>query len=795
MSFESLVGQTIGQYQMMALLGVGGMGAVYRAVQTSLGREVAVKVMSPLVAEQEGYLERFNREARLSASLQHPHIVTIYDFGAVDDLTFVAMQLLNGGSLEQRMRQRPGQPPSLREVSDLLMGVSAALDYAHSRGIVHRDIKPANIVFDDSGKAYLVDFGIAKLVDATSGGLTGTGTAMGSPPFMPPEQWMGEEARPSSDQYSLAVTTYAALTGRLPFEATNTAALMYKHLQDEPTPLGILRPDLPIQTMTVLGRAMSKKPEDRWPNCTAFAEALRESADAASEPESTTGFFTFKVEPRPPSVARRPSTSQWTGAKPLQDQNTLVPPPSPPTEVLPADWKPPKPPQNNRGRIALILVAMVIVAAIGVLALLAYNSNQQAEAANATGTRIAALLSATPTPSNTPQPSDTPTATPTDTRTPTPTDTASPTATDAPTETSTPSPTATETLTVRQIAAATRDAVATLNTEFTALAAIDQTATATLFTPTHTPSRTPTATNTPTNTATATNTPSVTPTPTATETPIPSPTLTPTSSATRVPEVAFMFAEDFEDGVANGITRLRGGSWTVQEVSEEHQAYCNTGTSGEDFILFFGNSAWSAYTIEAVVRFEIPGEFQLIGRFDGTNALRGYRAILSTEDSGETRLLYSGTVETGLAQEGLTVEPGVWYTLRMEFNDRRVRYWFGDELLADVTDNGRIAGYGAVLVPALSDVCIDSLTIWAVEPPRGAQVGTPNTAANLRADPSTTGEVVGALRLTDQVVVLARTSDNRWLQVLTPSGLSAWVSAGFINLSGSITDLPALLGD
>jgi len=815
MSFDSLVGQTIGQYEMRAMLGQGGMGAVYRAVQISLGRQVAVKIMAPALADQPGYLERFNREARLAASLEHPHIITIYDFGAHRDLTFVVMKLLTGGSLEQRMRQRPGAPPSLREVATLLNGISSALDYAHSKGIIHRDIKPANLVFDEDGKAYLVDFGIAKMIDSTSAGLTGTGMSMGSPSYMPPEQWKGEEVKPSSDQYALAVTIYAVLTGRLPFEATNTPALMYKHLQDEPTPIYSIRPDLPIETMVVLGRAMAKNPDDRWPSCMAFSEALNETAKSVEG--GSTGFFRFKVEGLPPPTSsRRPPTAEWTGAKKMDDLNTFVPPPSPPTELLPMGSQSPQklPSEQKRSRWPLILSLLLLLIVGGGVALLFINNNNLIAVANATGTQIAfinAILSATPTP--------------TDTATLTPTQT----------DTATATVTASETLTVRQIAAATRQVQGTLDVEFTALADIDLTATATLFTPTppatntptltrtprstatHTPTvtltpsatttstQTPTATSTdtPTATATATQTPTATltptdlVTPTATLTPTDlvtaTPTLTPTLAATLIPDISRLYEEDFDDGGAGGLTQRQGtGGWEIQEI-DSGGAYCNraNGTGAYD-VVFWGSSRWSSTVLELDLRFITRGEVEIATRYDGTSLLNAYRAHANA-DAQTANLSYFGprTVELGSVPFVFALDQS--YNIRVEAAERRIRYWVDDVLILEAEDNNRITGYGGVFVSKGTKVCLDNLKVWEVTEPRDAQVGIANGTANLREQANTDGAVVGSVRAGDDLIVVARSNDDRWLQVLTKAGLNAWVSTNFVDLSGDLFDIPRYL--
>ncbi|MCD4686658.1 MAG: serine/threonine protein kinase, partial [Anaerolineae bacterium] len=208
MGLSNLTGQTLGEYELAELIGAGGMGAVYRAYQRKLERAVAVKILSTALASQSGYVERFQREARTSAALEHTNIVPVYDYGVQRELSYVVMRLLTGGSLSERMQRREdlGQPlPSLPEIADLLRQIASALDYAHSQHVIHRDIKPSNIMFDNQGSAYLVDFGIAKLTEASSV-LTGTGTTMGTPAYMPPEQWRSETLTPAADQYALGAT-------------------------------------------------------------------------------------------------------------------------------------------------------------------------------------------------------------------------------------------------------------------------------------------------------------------------------------------------------------------------------------------------------------------------------------------------------------------------------------------------------------------------------------------------------------------------------------------------------------
>lgn len=224
-------GSIFGNYQLLDVLGTGGMGTVYRARQLNLDRMVAIKVLSASLALEADYLERFNREAKTAAGLEHPHIVPTYDYGTHDSLTFVVMRLLAGGTLGQRMRYTLEQKrplPTLKDVGTLLTQIGSALDYAHGRGIVHRDLKPSNIMFDEMGIAYLVDFGIAKLLEGASSSITASNMIMGTPRYMSPEQWRGEPVTFSVDIYALGGVIYEMITGRALYEGATPFALMSK---------------------------------------------------------------------------------------------------------------------------------------------------------------------------------------------------------------------------------------------------------------------------------------------------------------------------------------------------------------------------------------------------------------------------------------------------------------------------------------------------------------------------------------------------------------------------------------
>src|SRR5947209_3187357 len=181
------VGRTLGPYKLEAALGKGGMATVYRAFQATVKRYVAIKVMASEIADQPGFIERFEREAEVIASLEHPHILPVIDYGNADGVHYLVMRYIEGGSLEDRMRRKA---LSLQETARMMTQMASALDYAHKRGVVHRDLKPNNVLLDSSENAYLTDFGIARLTQSDSK-LTATGSVMGTPAYMSPEQGMG----------------------------------------------------------------------------------------------------------------------------------------------------------------------------------------------------------------------------------------------------------------------------------------------------------------------------------------------------------------------------------------------------------------------------------------------------------------------------------------------------------------------------------------------------------------------------------------------------------------------------
>jgi serine/threonine-protein kinase len=260
----NLVGKTIDKYQIVELLGKGGMAEVYKANQINLDRHVALKLMHAFLADDPDFIARFEREAKNVAGLRHPNIVQVYDFDVVNGMPYMVMEYIEGETLKAHLENmaRRGESMSLGEALRIIQEIGRALAYAHKRGMIHRDIKPANVMMDVSGRAILTDFGIAKILTGPSH--TATGTTIGTPDYMAPEQGMGRAGDNRSDIYSLGVMLYQLATGQLPYQADTPLAVMLKHVNDPlPSPRS-LKPDLPEGVERVILKSMAKNAEERF---------------------------------------------------------------------------------------------------------------------------------------------------------------------------------------------------------------------------------------------------------------------------------------------------------------------------------------------------------------------------------------------------------------------------------------------------------------------------------------------------------------------------------------------------
>ncbi|MHC5054376.1 MAG: serine/threonine-protein kinase [Planctomycetota bacterium] len=256
---SGIIGHTLKGYRVLAKIGEGGMGAVFRSLDEGLDREVAIKVLPPSLAREESFRTRFLREARALARVRHPNLVQIYTVAADKGLHFFAMEYVRGKTLAARIARGP--PVAREEIIAIGGQVLAAIAAVHAAGVTHRDVKTANIMLEDGGRAVLMDLGLAK--DEASRGVTTEGMILGTPEYMPPEQAHGEPATARSDIYSFGVVLFEMAAGRVPFTGKSAIAVLRKQCEEEPPDLGELRPDLGPELCEAVRAAMSKDPDER----------------------------------------------------------------------------------------------------------------------------------------------------------------------------------------------------------------------------------------------------------------------------------------------------------------------------------------------------------------------------------------------------------------------------------------------------------------------------------------------------------------------------------------------------
>lgn len=370
---NQLVGKQLGRYTIQQELGHGGMAWVYLALDTVLQRPVALKILSPQLGVDDVFVKRFKREATLAANLRHPGIVTVYDVGIEDNMRYIAMEYIQGRTLNDVLKEYGGL--DLSYVVSILEPLCQALDYAHSQGAIHRDIKPHNIMLGTDGRVLLTDFGIARQTntDATEK-LTRTGTFMGTPEYLSPEQIETYHIDGKSDLYSLGIVTYEIITGRVPFSGT-TPRLILAHTQEPPPRPSLFMAGLPPDIDSLLARVLAKKPQDRFATCVEFLEALHVIVRRQSiAPASTAQIAALAVAKQPgkthldiapmsidPDAATpiAPASPALAASAPAQSpatpvQTPIQPPAAPPTPAQPAASKQqaqPQPPAQSAARV------------------------------------------------------------------------------------------------------------------------------------------------------------------------------------------------------------------------------------------------------------------------------------------------------------------------------------------------------------------------------------------------------------------------------------------------------------
>jgi serine/threonine-protein kinase len=372
-----------GRYELAERIGGGGMGNVWRAHDTTLGRDVAVKLLHEGLAADATFVARFRSEARAAAKLTHPNVVAVYDTGTHEGIPFIVMELVVGESVHGLI-SRVGPLP-VEETARIARGILSAIAHAHDRGLIHRDVKPANVIMDESSlDPKVADFGIAKGLEDT-GGLTRTSGLIGTAAYLSPEQVSGRPATPASDLYAVGCLLYACLSGDPPFGGATPVAVAMRHLHDRVPPLRDRRPDVPPDFEAVINRALEKDPARRFGSASEMARAVAATGLGAGPAPTVIEAVTLPVGP-------------GVGTAPL--------PVRPPTERI----RRPKPPPSPAGRILATLTAVLIAAAAVWLVLMALPDREPVDTQPALPTLGPTLAPSTPVPTEAPTPS--PIATP-----------------------------------------------------------------------------------------------------------------------------------------------------------------------------------------------------------------------------------------------------------------------------------------------------------------------------------------------------------------------------------------------
>lgn len=312
---EDLTGRQFGPYQIVAPLGEGGMAAVYKAYQPSMERYVALKVLPRHFTHDPQFQARFRRESKLLAQLQHPYILPVFDSGQADGYSYIVMPFVQGGTLADALDDTP---ISLQRIRQVLTQVGSALHYAHERGMIHRDVKPSNILIDETGNCLLTDFGVARIVEA-SVSLTGSGTVIGTPAYMSPEQGSGKKVDERSDIYSLGIILYEMATGRVPYKAETPIAVIFKHIQDPLPPARGLNPELPEALNLVILKALAKRPEDRYQTAEEMVQAIRAAIPETDVRQALGRLPGDPAAPydRPTAMGRASTAEKWSSGFPV----------------------------------------------------------------------------------------------------------------------------------------------------------------------------------------------------------------------------------------------------------------------------------------------------------------------------------------------------------------------------------------------------------------------------------------------------------------------------------------------
>ncbi|MEU4420610.1 serine/threonine-protein kinase [Actinoplanes sp. NPDC024001] len=393
-----------GRYRLEERIAGGGMGDVWRGTDEVLGRTVAVKILLPALLDEPGFAERFRGEARTMATINHPGVVDVYDYGSDQQIAFLVMEYVEGDALSRTL-SRVGRLTPARTMA-LVAQAADALQAAHANGIVHRDVKPGNLLVRPNGTLVLTDFGIAR--SALVGQLTVAGAVLGTASYISPEQAAGDVATPASDVYALGVVAYQCLSGHRPFDGATPIEIAMKHVRENPRPLP---GDIPPAVRAIVERAMSKDPSARWPSASAMATVARQAASSlttavqqpVAQPQQQPARAARPISPAPArpqsgaaaraSVPRPVSGARGAASVPSAPPPPMAPPYRPqsgaPVNAYPPPAAPAAKPESTFGRQVLVVLAVVLALLVllcaGVISFLLRHGNGSAAAGNTLG--------------------------------------------------------------------------------------------------------------------------------------------------------------------------------------------------------------------------------------------------------------------------------------------------------------------------------------------------------------------------------------------------------------------------
>jgi serine/threonine-protein kinase len=362
---DELIGRRVGGYEILGVVGRGGMATVYRAHQLSMNRQVALKVLPRQFMNDDTYLQRFEREVRIISQLEHRNIVPVYEYGEFEGQPYIAMRYMSGGSVDDLLNNGA---LSLEQITGVMTQIAPALDYAHGKGVLHRDIKPSNVLLDDDGGAYLTDFGIARIIgDSSAVNPITTQGVVGTPSYMSPEQAQGHPIDGRSDVYSLGVMLFEMATGRRPFESDTPYSIAVMQVTQPPPAPRSINPNITGAVEQVIYKAMSKRREDRYPDAVAFADAL-EAINGGAIP-----VVNFDTYPGIAAASPRQPASPTPSSNPAVLQSTSAP------------LAPPRPRRRARPNLMVsaavgVLLGCGLLAALLAIALVVINNTREEEA-------------------------------------------------------------------------------------------------------------------------------------------------------------------------------------------------------------------------------------------------------------------------------------------------------------------------------------------------------------------------------------------------------------------------------